>query len=437
MLRCSFFLSLAVAVSIPFLINEAQAQELAPGKLVQIRQAPEYPFELSSLDSLIGREYVLVSTTLRNPDFGRKGLRKNIDTIYSDTNSLSSKFAQQPDPDTLLSPWIGKKFRIIGFQQDTSFGGFLKDWYLQAKFSENFTVILKVLARDLQGDGSRIVSQDILDSARGRWLGKYLWINVRSDEPSLHAFTRVIVLSIEPVYKIGGPFSFHFVSDQNDTDVIDCKIQPPSDTSRFPIDFGKSFGKEFLEQPPSTSWKTVSGAAFDHDGIALGQKDKIFFQRMKSLGVRTHSRNITYSMSGEDSTSSAELQGKGIWGMPFDTCSATFTGGKLSGLSFSIYDTASEASIRSELIRRFGEPSLSDTIRGMFGLPNTIAQTWMYYSSKHELQQILLVDMQAIFTAFSALSKVMVKDGSAMPVMRATLMLAGGSTKPDQTGGLR
>jgi hypothetical protein len=436
MIRTFFLLTLCVAF-----INtdtfEVNAQELAPGKLIQIRQSPEYPFGLLSLDSLVGREYILVSTTLRNPDFGKKNSIKSLDSSRSDRSSLSLRFIQQPDPDSLLSPWIGRKFRIINVQQDTNYGGFLQDWYVQAKFSENFTIILKVFARDLQGDGSRIVSEDILDSARGRWVGKYLWINVRSDDPSLHAFTRVKVLSINPVYKIGGSFSFHFVSDKHDSDAVDCKLQPPSDTSRFSIDFEKSFGKEFLEQSPSTFWKSVPASGFEHDGIALGESDKTFFQTIKSLGVRTQSRNITYSITGEDSASTAELRGKGIWGAPFDTCSATFTGGKLSGLSFSIYDTASESLIRAELIRRFGDPSLADTIRGTFGMSNSIAQTWLYYSPKHELQQILLVDMQALSAAFSALSKIVVKDGSAMPIMRAMLMLAGGTTKPDQTNGLR
>jgi hypothetical protein len=275
LMRHNFFTSsLAVVILCTFANSYVSGQTFTAGKLVRIMQAPEYPFNLLSLDSLIGREYILVSTTLRNPDFGRKGSRKSIDTSYSDTTSLISKFVLQSDPDSILGPWIGKKFRIVKFQQDTTYGGFLKVWYIEAQFSENFTVILKVFARDLQGDGSRIVSEDILDSARKRWVGKYLWKNISSDEPSLHAFTRVKVLSIDPVEKIAGPFSFHFISDDNDTGIIHCKLQPPSDTSRFPIDFGKSFGKEFLEQPPSTFWKSVSGSPFDYNGITLGEADK-------------------------------------------------------------------------------------------------------------------------------------------------------------------
>ena len=112
-------------------------------------------------------------------------------------------------------------------------------------------------------------------------------------------------------------------------------------------------------------------------------------------------------MSGFDSLETVELRGKGIWGMPFDSCSASFVSSKLHGLSFTIYDSANEISIVSDLIKSFGDPSIADTSHG---LSQMVMKTWLFYSPQRQLRQIILMDDGSAFSASGTLTKAFPQD---------------------------
>ncbi len=429
MLRFFFLLSIATVLFSALVINDGFAQDLAPGKLVQIRQMPEYPFGLLSLDSLIGREYILVSTTLRDFRFGGKSSKSGLDSGNSDLLSLRAIFLQQPDPDSLLAPWIGKRFRIINVEKDTSYIGLLSTFFIQAKFLDGDTCILKVSSSNLRGDESKIVSIDILDSARKRWIGKYLWTNVQSDIAGTPVFSRVKVLDIDAVPDWRGPIAFHILSEKNDTVVVNCKLQTP-DTPEYDIGIGRGFGKQFLDGPPSSFWKTVPDSSFDYDGIALGEDSSSFFKTMARLYVRTQSYNVTYSMSGQDSEATAELRGKGIWGIPSDTCTASFDHGKLSGISFMIFDSISESRILKDIVSRLGNPTIADSSSPSFSLSKIGTETWMYYSPHRPLSQIYLMDMGSMFSTINNPPKTNHSRFPSILLPRAMLFYGTDSMKP-------
>jgi hypothetical protein len=399
---------------------------------VQIRQAPEYPFGLLSLDSLIGREYVLVSTTLSDFRYGSKRSRVNIDSGYLDDGSLMSIYLHQPEPDTLLITWIGKRFQIINFEKDTSYSGYLHIYYVQAKFVNGATLVIKVSSSELRGDGSQIVPAEILDNARKRWVGKYLWTCPESDLTDIPVFSHVKVLDIDAVLGWRGPIAFRILSQKNDTLTVHCKLQSP-DTSEYHIGIGKGFGKFFLDGAPSTFWKTVPASGFDNADVYLGEDSSAFFQEMKRLKVRTQSYNVTYSMSGQDSLATAELRGKGIWGMPVDSCTATFDTGRLCGIMFMIFDSVSEVSVRSNLFKRFGSPSTVDSLGQSVKMGVVIV--WMYYSPNHQLRAIALVDVGNYVDNISSYGK---KLGSDFPRIPGGMLYYGdASSQSIQTGAFR
>jgi hypothetical protein len=405
-----------------FIINDGYAQDLAPGKLVQIRQSPKYPFAPLSLDSLIGREYILLTDTIlgakfpKAPNFmGKRRIR-----LGRDSSRLANMFYDQPDQDSLLAPWYGKSFRIIDAEQDTSFGGILKNWYLDVKFNDSVSMVLDATTDDLQVGGSKLISKNVLDSARKRWEGKYLWMNIESTETNFPPLTRVKVLRIGPTMSFNGPFAFHIVSDKGNTAIIHVKLQQP-DTSKFSIEFGTPFGKEFQDGPPNAFWKTVPSPGFEHDGIFFGEDSSIFFKNIKNLGVKIHSYKMTFSNTGDESSSTVELHGKGVWGMPFDTCIASFESEKLDGIAFWIYDSTEESSVRSDLAHKFGNPSQSDTVKGKLGMEDMVMQTWFYYSRDDHLQIISLLDAGDLSHAFDVLTKVFAKDGPVIPMLRSML----------------
>jgi hypothetical protein len=432
MLRSFILLSLSVALFSTFLSNEIHAQDFAPGRVISIRPCIIYPFGLVNLDSLIGRQYLLKSPGLNIQKFGNSNLTKiplhresRLDSIkrslqksYPDTDSLPGIYQTQPDLDSLLDPWLGKRFRIIDAE---ALAGLLAShqYYILAKFSESFKAVLLVTSSDLQKGGYQLISADILDNARARWVGKYLWMNVQSDIPELPPFSRVRVIGIDPSSSWRGPYAFHVVTDNNDTVTMHCKLQPP-DTSLFSLDLGTPFGNVFLEGQPGQWWKCVPDSGFDRNGIMINEDSGTFFRTMKSLGVRTQSYDVTYSMTGQDSLAFVKLSGRGVWGMLLDSCIASFNDSKLCGIDFMIPDSASESAIRSELVQRFGGPSVSDTETGAGSKINTIKERWLYYSARAQLHQIVLSNYIGLSHTLEGMPKVF-DSNEALFGMRATL----------------
>jgi hypothetical protein len=431
-----------VTFGLLLLAVQIHAQMFPPGKLVQIKQETNFPFAPLAIDSLKGRAYILMSTGLGLPRLGKSALSwlksdttkringgKKVESTKNNnraisgskkwramkksnrrkislTDSLISIYREQISPDTLLVPWVGKRFSVIDFEKEpTIFQSVLSDYYILAKFSDTFTAVLKVFASDLETGGMQLIPTATLDSARARWIGRNLWINVSSGISKFPVFSKAKVLSIDPSLYWKGPYAFHLLSENGDTATVYCKLQK-SDSSLYSFSVISSFGHAFLDNPPETYWKTLPGTVFESDGIAVGEDSAAFFQKMKMLDVRTISYNVTYSMSGHDSEATAELRGKGIWGMPFDSSHASFSTGKLSAIGFVVYDSESQVAVRADLHERYGEPSISDTARGYLGQTSTSTETWLYYTAAHRLEEIVFVDMGSLLTSLRDLNKI-------------------------------
>ncbi len=374
---------LAWILIVLFLSQTAAAKKFAPGKLVKIQDPVLYPFDTLSVDSLIGRKYILLSSR-----FGTFSLRHF--HLGHDSSALAREFWDDTDLDSILQTWNGKPFQILEAEEDTSYGGSLKDWYIRAKFSDMFKPVLRMDQGSLTRGKFGAVPEEVLDRARKRWQGKSLWMNFQTGDEKFPGLTHVTVLEINPGEDIKGSYGFHLRKDNGDTGTLYCQLQPP-DTSRFSMGFTTAFGKLFLDGPPEQHWKTVPESNFEKEGVVLGQDSAHFFRAMKNRSVQLHSYDATYSQTGADSIFTAELQGHGVWGIPNDSSQAFFENGKLSALAFEIYDSVTMNDAFTELRKRFGEPSVIDSSPARLSM-KFYTSTWYFYQSDGSVQTLSVAD---------------------------------------------
>jgi hypothetical protein len=240
--------------------------------------------------------------------------------------------------------------------------------------------------QELQNNDSLAIGP-ILNDARHRWIGKYLWVNFRA-RIGLPIFSRVKVLNVDTnSSKVGhsfsstDPYTFILSTDQGMTYWAICTLQLNDSSNIFrKNDF--AFGKVFIEEPPSQAWKTVPDSSLSAEGIVWDEDSAAFSQtlRIKGPHFSTESQN--------DSVTIISIEGKGLYGMPLNSGYAAFYYGRLSSVFFPIDDSLNESIARMALHAIFGNPTEDVACReGSFQVRT---ESWDYYVPGKSIHSIVL-----------------------------------------------
>ena len=400
------------------------AQTFPPGRLMQIRKVRKYPFNLLTLDSIVGQRYYLtrpfIGIAPTNLSSVQRSNENRLMRVHSNENRLRAIFLKQPVERTILAPLVGAEFQIVSYEYDT-LDKYFHQLYILAQFESGQSVVIPVEYSSLIGTIPSLVPAPILDSARRRWVGRSLWMNSTEGTDAPPRFSEVKVMRIEPSSASHGflnPYEFHVEFGNGDTANLACVLQP-QDSSQYALK-GTAFGQLFLDRSPDYYWRTIPDTGFANGGIALGEDSAMFTMKLRELGINIVSYSSHFLPSAEESSMTLGLSGSGLWGMPLDSATADFHYGKLVGLSFAIYNSIRLSAVERLLQQRYGQPSSRDSL-------STVAQldTWMYYSPTKSISSVVLMRLGSLVGALGKLASFDAQTTTHLPIAMVTLGMDG------------